>query len=369
MAPTIVLDEAVKRPWDALIIGAGPAGSMAARELARRGRRVLLIDKSLFPRSKVCGSCLSGLALETLKHAGLEALPEDLSAVPLKSVRLSHRGKHASLRLPAGRAVTREHFDEALLREAIASGADFLPPSRVMAIHDRSVEVQHTARRVQIEAKIIIIAAGLGSVLPAGVESRVVPASRIGAGAIIDSDEFEPGVVHMMCGRAGYVGAVVVEDGRVDLAAALDPQAVREQGIGTLIRGIVAEAGGPDVESLNWRGTPPLTRRTSAIAGPGWFALGDAARYVEPFTGEGIGWALRAAVALAPLADRAIAGEAVDWPGLYRRLLRGRQRNCRLMARSLRSPFVMSCLMAGLRVAPWLANPFVNRLNRERTWA
>ena len=57
--------------WDALVIGAGPAGSVAARELARRGCRVLLVDKATFPRPKVCGCCVNGAAIRALERLGL----------------------------------------------------------------------------------------------------------------------------------------------------------------------------------------------------------------------------------------------------------------------------------------------------------
>src|SRR5262245_23559213 len=59
IAPTVGWAEAVRVVWDVAVVGAGPAGSLAARELARRGASVLLVDRSPFPRPKVCGSCLN----------------------------------------------------------------------------------------------------------------------------------------------------------------------------------------------------------------------------------------------------------------------------------------------------------------------
>ena len=70
--------------FDALVIGAGPAGSVTARELARRGCRVLLVDKAHFPRAKVCGCCLNGAAAATLERLGLAHVVAD--AVPLNRV-------------------------------------------------------------------------------------------------------------------------------------------------------------------------------------------------------------------------------------------------------------------------------------------
>ena len=62
--------------WDAIVIGAGPSGAMAARRLSLAGARVLLVEKKRFPRLKVCGACLSRAALEELDRAGLRSLVE-----------------------------------------------------------------------------------------------------------------------------------------------------------------------------------------------------------------------------------------------------------------------------------------------------
>ena len=70
IAATVQFDEAVNQTWDVIVVGAGPAGSLTARELARLGRRVLLVDKASFPRPKVCGCCLSGSALAALSVGG-----------------------------------------------------------------------------------------------------------------------------------------------------------------------------------------------------------------------------------------------------------------------------------------------------------
>jgi flavin-dependent dehydrogenase len=95
---------------------------------------------------------------------------------------------------------------------------------------------------------------------------------------------------------------------------------------------------------------------------------GDAAGYIEPFTGEGMAWALAGAAALAPLAVQGAQewSEAIEraWEVKHRRLIVGRQRNCRWVSRLLRRPQLCSAAVAILRRAPWLATPLVQAIHR-----
>ena len=59
------------RIWDVVIVGAGPAGSIAAFYLASKGHRVLILDRARVPREKVCGDCLTADALECLERRDL----------------------------------------------------------------------------------------------------------------------------------------------------------------------------------------------------------------------------------------------------------------------------------------------------------
>ena len=110
VAPTLGPEAAARRLWDAAVVGAGPAGAMAARELARRGAAVLLVDRARFPRYKVCGGCLNPRAVRVLQRAGLGELVGRLGAVPLTTLRLAARGAHADIPLPPGAGLSREGF-------------------------------------------------------------------------------------------------------------------------------------------------------------------------------------------------------------------------------------------------------------------
>jgi flavin-dependent dehydrogenase len=366
-------------PWDAVVVGAGPAGAVAARELARRGLRVLLADRATFPRGKVCGCCLNGAALSTLAAVGLGDLPAKLGAVPLTRVRIAAGGRGVTLSLPSGVALSREAFDAALIAEAVAAGATFRPGTKAkLEDGETSAGISLQLGDTPVSAKLLIAADGLNGQLtaPAGNTPDIRDGSRIGAGTMAPEGpaEYAPGTIFMATGCGGYVGLVRVEDGRLDVAAAFDPGFVRDAGgPGIAAEIVLGEAGFPAVPglaALPWKGTPPLTRTARTLAGRRWFAVGDAAGYVEPFTGEGMAWAVASAAAVAPIAAAAAResewnpGHEAAWAAAHARVVRGRQDLCRATARVLRSPRVTKLTVTALSFAPGLAGLVLARLNR-----
>jgi flavin-dependent dehydrogenase len=388
IAATTDLAAASRRIWDVAVVGAGPAGAMAARELARLGQDVLLLDRASFPRWKVCGCCLNGHALATLRSAGLESVIERSGAVPLGGIRLASAGRVAEVPLSGSLALSREAFDAAMVQAAIQAGVAFLPQTwaalksdggtvreRLACDSGTRLELRQGPTRECGTARVVLAADGLGAklVARAGIgEDRDSLAARIGAGVIVPTAPvfYEPGRIFMACGRDGYLGLVRLEDGRLNLAAALDPRWVRACcGPGHAAAELLAEAGWPAVPNLaklSWRGTAPLTRQPRRRARERLFLLGDAAGYIEPFTGEGIAWALAAGRAIAPLAARAVRhwhpGLSREWDALYRRLIEPRQRICRIVATVLRSPVLTGTAVRLLAFAPRLAMPLTHYL-------
>ena len=112
-----------RRGFDAVVIGAGPAGALAARGLAQRGAAVLLVDKQPLGRPKVCGCCLNASALTTLERVGLGGLAGRLGARPLDTLELSAGGRRARVPLPPGAALSRTALDAALVEAARHAGA------------------------------------------------------------------------------------------------------------------------------------------------------------------------------------------------------------------------------------------------------
>lgn len=384
LAATLTLAQAARRTWDVAVVGAGPAGALAARQIATAGASTLLIDRARFPRWKVCGACLNDRVLATLRDIGLGDLPGRLGAIPLTKFSLAGWKRHAVIALPAGVSLSRSSFDAALIEAAIDSGAAFLPETRA-TIDGASREDRadhHSLRLVQreisvnISARVLVAADGLSNQLLARDEafhSSAAAKSRIGSGTVVvDAPSFyAQGVIYMAVGDTGYVGLVRVEDGLLNIAAALDPGAVRDcHGPAPVAARILEQAGFPSIDTLataEWRGTPPLTRRATSVAARRLFVLGDAAGYVEPFTGEGIAWATSAAVAVAPLACQAALEWndelAAQWRRRYASMVRQRQWLCRAMAFGLKRPLLVR---AGLRILsrmPGLATPVTHRLN------
>jgi flavin-dependent dehydrogenase len=198
-------------------------------------------------------------------------------------------------------------------------------------------------------------------------------ASRLGGGTLVDDagPDYRPGTIYMALGRDGYVGVVRVEGGRLNVAAAFDPAPVKQKGMAPLAEEILRQAGLPVIAGLGsaeWRGTPLLTRRAESVAGERILALGDATGYVEPVTGEGMAWAMIAAVAAAPLAvEGARAWTPIiarRWEGEYRDLVARRTWFCRTITGLLRSPFATRSALVAASILPSAASAPLRWLDR-----
>ena len=382
LAATLPLERAAGTLWGAVVVGAGPAGALAARELARRGACVLLVDQADFPRWKVCGCCLNRRALGVLAAVGLGDLAGECGAVPLAGLELAVRNRSAWLPLPGGVSLSREAFDAALIRSALAAGAHFLPRSRASLPPEeprcdhRRVLLHRGAETVCVRGRVLLAADGLGGNLLARAGLNSAPAvlgSLMGAGIILSTDEahYRRGTIYMACGPGGYAGLVRLESGALAVAAALDVVAVRTAGgPGPLAARLLNSIGWPVPAALagaGWRGTAALTRQATRLSASRLFVLGDATGYVEPFTGEGMAWALASAASLAPLAARAVQHWSPDlasaWARRHRHTVTRRQYVCTTMSAVLRRPLLTRLLVDVLARVPALAGPFVRSLN------
>jgi flavin-dependent dehydrogenase len=363
-----------------IVVGAGPAGAFAAHQLAAGSARVLLVDKKRFPRSKVCGACLSGQALEVLQSAGLGSLVARQGGIAIDEIELGFRRRSARMRLAGGAVLSRARLDAALVNAAANRGVQFLEETEadVALVRDgvRPVRLVKGGQTVETTARVVLVAAGLGRyrvAQGAAARTAIMRGSRVGAGCQVSGGDgsYETGTIYMAVGRGGYVGVVRLEDGSLNVAAAFDPAFVRRQGTpGNAAHAIIAEAGFAPIAKLElarWQGTPALTRQSYPRAEDRLFLLGDAAGYVEPFTGEGIGWALASARAVAPLALQAIdewdPRLVRSWSHIHQRVIGPRQKLCRAVAMVLCRPWLANLGFELCKRAPKAATLVLERWN------
>ncbi len=381
--------------YDAVVIGAGPSGSLAALQLARTGKKVLLLDKAHFPRAKVCGCCINRSAQRVLQRAGLDAILLEAGAVPLNQLQLLDGAVSATVEVPGGHALSRDYFDTALINAAVAAGALFLPGvaakvcqssegvSRVQIAQHGLQAIAQGAEQV-VESQITIVADGLNGhaldQLPQ-FASSVAANARFGCGTTIAPSSsinsyYRPGCIYMACHQGGYVGLVVLENQAIDIACALDRSFVRQQeSLPLAVAAVLAQCHLPLPVPLeqfacsHWHGTDALTRKRSKISGQRIFVIGDACGYPEPLTGEGIAWALESAEAVLPLALAAIDrwGDdlAARWQQVHGKLVSKRQLKSRLIAYSLRNRLSRRAVIRAISIFPILAQAVAASLTHQ----
>ncbi len=368
--------------WDVVVVGAGVAGCVLARELAREGLKTLLVESKTFPRDKVCGGCLSGLAISVFEQAGLMDAVYAAGAVPLRRFETMRRGQLLQLPISEGLAVSRTVLDDILARRATDAGVVFRDgTTATVATAQADYEFRQVRLRTHenietVDTKVVVVAAGLGrSCFEADSphRSRFARHAKLGAGCILPDGpaSYRPGVIHMAIGRDGYLGLVRVAHDQLDVAGAFAPEFLKSSGSpGAAALEVLRQAGFetvPELMSAKWTGTPPLTRRTRPLAGDRLFLVGDAAGYVEPFTGEGMGWALASAMALKPLVVQAArhwnARLAADWERTYERVSGRRQGICRSLAAILQRPALAAVAFQAARLAPAVTTRIVRRID------
>ena len=361
-------------PWDVVIVGAGPAGSAAATVLATHSLRVLLLDRDNLPRPKVCGCCLSPLALselDVLSHQSGSPLKSQIQ--PLRKLTVVSQGHAASVPYALGGVLSRISLDTQLAQHAVQNGTHWLPNTRALHWKDEGNSISLTAQTnnevpYQIRAQRILLASGLHNAVRCkdsrtaeGRYQKRPPNNRIGLGATLPATggSLKPQHLIMAIGNGGYCGLIRLEDSSIDVAAALHPSVLRQAEspakallhlLTQAFHGTICPINDTALNDMSIRATPQLTHHTRPVD-PNCrklFRIGDAVGYIEPFTGEGIGWALLSA----RLASHAIISEAGHlrpatqaasyYQRSYHRALSKHHHRCRLVSLALRSPRLVS---------------------------
>lgn len=351
---------------DVLIIGAGPAGSALATLMSRAGASVLLVEAAEHPRPKACAEYASPRIVEELARLGLARAWAD-DAVPLLGMDLHAGGRMAPIRYADDRGprpawgVDRRTFDARLAHHAAECGAELRERTRLGGLvveggRVRGARVRDVATGTQTEVRAgwTIGADGTRSTVSRvlGVERPVRFPRRLGliahyAGIAELADHGE-----MHVGDAGYVGLAPTPGGELNVGMALplnggdtSAEARFAHAIAALPAVARRLAGSRRLTPI--RGAAPIGHRVSRTAGPGWLLVGDAAGFVDPFTGEGIFRALRSARAAS---DAIRAGG--DVAAAYQRKRR----------RAFASKDTLTWLVQGFLAAPPLLEHAVGRL-------
>ena len=325
------------------VVGAGPAGAVAACAAARRGLRVALIDRESFPRDKTCGDGIGPGAVRVLRDLRLDSVLAGRPRIESVTV-FGPAGERSENPVPvlAGKStdvfvVPRLEFDEHLFRAAIAAGAEDVSGTRYLGMSGgaggpaRTLELRDasgTHRRLR--ARLVIGADGAYSAVRkdlvgqdrtsrkfVGVAMRAYAASRdFEADGPSMLFEFSPQLL------PSYGWIFPIGGGAVNIGVGLPIAQLRERGVDLrMLLGQFADRlreRGVEVGELRRErahqlpgviGMPRLAFERAAL-------IGDAASMINPVSGEGIAYAMTAARSLvealpADLADGAALSSAL----------------------------------------------------------
>jgi geranylgeranyl reductase family protein len=332
---------------DVAIVGGGPAGAAAAITLARAGRRVVLIDKSRFPRDKCCGDGLTVAALRRLEGLGLDPASVASWEPAEEAVVRGPDGRRLRLPLPSGRgqfaaAARRVDLDAALVDLAAANGAEVIDGTAVVDVVAASggagVAVRlATGPRPELRSSYVVAADGMWSTVRRAVGVGQAgylgewQAGREYVGGLGPLARklwvwFEPDMA------PGYAWSFPLAAGTANVGYGVlrrpgaGPGPLRGQRIDLLARPHIAAVLGPDASPIGpWKSWPiPSRIGATALTGLGGRVLfaGDAARASDPMTGEGIAQALETAELAARLISWAGPSRPETVANRYRRHIR-----------------------------------------------
>jgi len=370
--------------YDAIIIGAGPAGSTAAIKLAQAGHRVLVLEKSRFPREKLCGEFISPECLNVFDRLGVRQRMFDAGAQIIRRFRLfAPDGR--SLEVPMewmadghshAISLTRAMMDWVLLERARELGVEVRESFHVsprLAQQGDLPLIEGKADSATIEkftASLVIDASGRNGVFSHHVQQQ---ASRLKGSRLFGCKVHLRGVegLHelgeLFFFRDGYGGLTEVEGDRVNLcfltteATLLEAKGDRQRLLDLTLRTNPAALRRLQYAEVDgeWLGTGPIIYgRRKTISGV--LSIGDAAAFIDPFTGSGMLLALTSGELAANVINESFAAGKRDiqtikkrYDELHRAQFGWRFRAC--------------AMLRGLAFKPMARNAMVTILSRHQS--
>lgn len=394
------------------VIGGGPAGSAAATRLAHRGAEVTLFERAEFPREKVCGCCLGAAGLAALDAIGVGQSVRELgrptkffhgyfqtSRGGTQETRI-HSTRGVRIPIVQGTALSRSQLDLHLLRWAEQAGVNVQQPcgATIVSQDPSGVWVESEPGGSQ-RYDLVVIATGLtGKYRQAGTAElawKQTPHGPMGISTHLPRNvaeemswQLEDGEIQMHCGEEGYAGVVQLPSGDLDIAAAVHVRHRNskedhsgKRAIEAAVKSLLLNSNALNsrqsdrlrqwfAEGARWQTTPALRRKR--VAGNGRVvAIGDAAGYVEPLTGEGMTWGIESGLAVADLWDSYQSGRipadkepdfGAHWHARATKFQTRRRRLCGWVTGWVRYRPARWLARGGLQRAGWLAAPFTRSL-------
>ena len=367
--------------FDAIIVGAGPAGAATAAGLARGGARVLLLDKAHFPREKACGEYTSPETGHVLDRLGAlawverEARPRHVRAMQLfgpggVGALLDYHGAGG---VGDVLATPRVRLDAALAGYAVQCGVTLREGVRVGTVLVEGGQVVGVVARTPggndetLRARLVVGADGGHSavVRSLGLARPVLWPRKLGLVARYEGVHLPTDAGEMHTAAHGYVGLAPLSDGQVNVGYVtrlnapdgLSKEERFTQGLAGFPLLAARLAGATRVTPI--RGMGPIAVGVRRVAGAGYLLVGDAAGFFDPFTGEGVYKALRGAEMAVAVALPALAAGDLSAASLarYRHLRRqaffAKDLVCRIVQVFVGQPALMDYVVARLaRRAP-----------------
>jgi menaquinone-9 beta-reductase len=357
------------KPFDIAVVGGGPAGSTCAACCASAGLRTLVLERERFPREKVCGDCINPACWPVLKRLRLTQRVRALPHAELEQVEfIAIDGQSVHVDLPSGDdseiAVKRSLFDNLLLARAHELGSEVRDATTVTAIEKTSSgKWRITAGQTDFEARVLIAADGRNStvaricnLLPRTQRERIALQTHIAL-----PPDFGKRVVLQFL-KQGYSGQAPVNENELNVCLVAKPRDIEALKQWAVKRFAVSR-------DHPWRTITPLTRAPLPPAHENIFLIGDVARVVEPFTGEGIYYALRSGELAANAAVKTVRSQDSktslhDFNREHAAMYRGRLWINRMARAAVLSPRIASYLVHAARFQPSILRALTAKIVR-----
>jgi len=367
---------------DVAVAGGGPAGSSAALILAQSGLETLVIDRAQFPRVKACGEYLNAGAIGQLRDLGVESSLAP-AAARLDGICLSGNGARVELKFSeAGWALPRAQLDDVLLKAALNAGARFLQAR----VEDLAPEEAGNALTVRgpdgetgsVRARFVIGADGAHSRVAKKL-GLTLPPRGLGrfalGGHYAGFHDLRPYVEMFVEGSSYFaVNPFDAAHANVMVIVPENDLAARKHDVDSFIRerahelsGDASRFAGAQLEGKRIA-VGPLAHAVRAVTAGSVLLAGDAAGFVDPFTGQGVYLALRAGILAAQTIRAALKTESLA-PSALRsyeselvREMRARNRLARIVRTFMRSPALSKRAARNLERDPGRAQMLVDAI-------